>query len=90
MVTRVEVKRQAVQGRFRWQWSYTVVGDDGKRFQNTSLVELRSVLKRAYGRDVEIVTDFNTREDAHAVMESAAEKRHLALLEDDAKNGRTS
>lgn len=38
-----------------WHWVYDCVGPDGTRFDNRSIVELRRVLKRHYGRDVVVV-----------------------------------
>ena len=36
-------------------WLYEAVAEDGTRFDNRSLVELRRVIKKRYGRDVRIV-----------------------------------
>lgn len=36
-------------------WLYECTGPDGRRFNNRSIVTLRDVLKRRYGRDVRIV-----------------------------------
>lgn len=43
-------------GRLRpFKWTYKTVGPDGRLFTNDSIVELRRVLKKAYGREVVIV-----------------------------------
>lgn len=36
-------------------WFYECTGPDGRQFNNRSIVTLRDVLKRRYGRDVRIV-----------------------------------
>lgn len=36
-------------------WLYTCQGPDGSRFDNRSIVTLRDVLRRKYGRDVVII-----------------------------------
>lgn len=59
----VEVRREKIyplppRPGFAWYWVYVVdpaKSPDGRRFDNGSIVELRRVLKRAYGRDIEIV-----------------------------------
>ena len=38
-----------------WRWVYACVGPDGRRFDNDSIVTLREVLRRHYGRDVSII-----------------------------------
>lgn len=43
-----------------WRWYYECVGPDGTRFNNMSIRSLRDVLKRHYGRDVEIVELWKT------------------------------
>ena len=35
-------------------WLYSATGPDGKQFQNQSIGEMRRILRRNYGRDVEI------------------------------------
>lgn len=55
---RVEVKRRKIHrrhGRFAWYWHYYGEADDGARFDNSSIVTLRQVLRRKYGRTVRIV-----------------------------------
>lgn len=60
MATKITVSRSKVypqparQGR-AWHWVYECFGPDGRRFDNTSIRSLRDVLKRRYGRDIEIV-----------------------------------
>lgn len=38
-----------------FHWVYKTVGPDGRRFDNDSIVTLRSVLKRRYGRSLVII-----------------------------------
>lgn len=38
-----------------WVWFYEAQGEDGRRFDNRSIVTLRRVLRKRYGRDVRIV-----------------------------------
>lgn len=53
-VTRTKVyPRPARRGR-AWYWSYDCVGPDGRRFDNTSIVTLRQVLRRYYGKGVTV------------------------------------
>lgn len=37
------------------KWTYEAFGPDGTKFTNNSIAELRSVLKRKYGRTLTIV-----------------------------------
>lgn len=48
--------------RVPFSWLYYATGPDGRRFDSRSIVEMRSVLKRRYGRDVVIVEDFDKSE----------------------------
>lgn len=34
----------------QWVWLYECTGPDGRRFDNRSIVTLREVLRRAYGK----------------------------------------
>lgn len=40
---------------YAWKWTFETTGPDGRLFTNDSIVELRRVLKKRYGRDVVIV-----------------------------------
>lgn len=39
---------------FAWYWHYYAIGPDGTRFDNGSIVTLRDVLRRRYGRDIQV------------------------------------
>lgn len=38
-----------------FKWTYSCTGPDGRRFTNDSLVTLRQLLRRKYGRGVRII-----------------------------------
>jgi hypothetical protein len=44
-------------------WLYNARADDGRRFDNRNIGELRRVLHRRYGRDVEIIEMWKGRAD---------------------------
>jgi hypothetical protein len=57
---RIEVTKGAIRSRSPGNRRpvsnyYECVGPDGRRFSNSSIVELRRVLKARYGGDVEVV-----------------------------------
>lgn len=54
-VTRTRVYPCVARRGPAWTWSYDCVGPDGTRFDNTSIGELRKVLRRKYGVGIEIV-----------------------------------
>lgn len=64
-MSQVNVRRAqnwAVPGRavrFAWKWSYSAVGPDGAQFDNDSVVTLRAVLRRRYGRAIVIKEEWN-------------------------------
>lgn len=54
----VSVRRERVASSghgFAWYWHYYAQGSDGGRFDNRSIVTLRAVLRRRYGRDVTLI-----------------------------------
>jgi hypothetical protein len=56
-VTRVDL---FVGGLRPLRWHYYTAGPDGTRFDNSSLVTLRQVLRRRYGRQLVIRTAWTT------------------------------
>ena len=64
MSASVRVRRERIASRghgFAWYWHYYVdAGPDGTRFDNRSIVELRRILRRQYGRDVQIIETWKT------------------------------
>lgn len=55
-ITRQQIyKSPNRNARFAWKWIYDAIGPDGRRFDNDSIVALRGVLRRAYGRDTKLV-----------------------------------
>lgn len=66
-VVEVTITRQRLfnghGARVPFSWLYDGRGSDGSRYDNRSIVELRSVLKRKYGRDgVRIIEAFDKSE----------------------------
>lgn len=55
LVARTKIYPRPARRGPAWYWSYTCIGPDGTRFDNTSITELRRVLKRHYGREIVIV-----------------------------------
>ena len=70
VTTQIIVKRQKVYhrfGRFAWNWVYACEGPDGTQFDNSSIVTLRSVLRRRYGQSVMVVEPWKPAPGARAV-----------------------
>ena len=54
-VTRTRIRHGANRVATSVSWSYDATGPDGTKFDNSSIVTLRAVLRHHYGRDIKII-----------------------------------